>query len=124
MLEVGRLPHLDPVPQAPPFVSGLTLWRQSPLLVLDVDRRMGWSHASVGDRLLVVQLPDGTHLGLVAHGQTRLLRLPIPHRLSELSLGHSLSLGIFDLADATLIVPDLAAFGEVQAPSASPVGSP
>lgn len=111
VLEVERLPALDPVPQAPPFISGLTLWRQRPLLVLDVDRRMGWSHATTGDRLLVVQLPDGRHLGLVAHGQTRLLRLPIPHRLSELSLGHSLSLGIFDLDDATLIVPDLVAFG-------------
>ena len=62
------------------------LWRERPLLVVDVDQRMGWSSDGLGDRLLVAQTADGSQVGLVAQGQLRLLRLPIEHRLSELSL--------------------------------------
>lgn len=112
VLEVAALPTLESLPQAPHFVPGLALWRGRPLVVVDVDRRMGWTALQqTGQRLVVVQDVNGARLGLVASGELRMVRLPIPHRVSGLTLDHSLALGIFEVDDGMLIVPDLARFG-------------
>ncbi len=108
ILEVAALPDLDPVPGCSDDVRGLTVWRGEPLVVVDVDRRMGWSSGDdAGDRLLVVQTVEGTRLGLAACGAPRLLQLPVPHRPGDLSFVEPRVLGVFELEQETVIFPDL-----------------
>lgn len=108
ILEVAALPDLDPAPGCSDDVRGLTVWRGEPLVVVDVDRRMGWSSGEdAGDRLLVAQTVEGTRLGLVACGAPRLLQLPVPHRPGDLSFVDPRVLGVFELEQETVIFPDL-----------------
>ena len=117
VLEVTSLPALEAVPRAPDYVRGLALWQDAPLVVVDVDRRMGWASSEhSGDRLLVVQAMDGTRLGLVASATQRLLSLPVPHRPGDLSFSNALVLAVFELEEETLIIPDLREFASLGVP--------
>ena len=119
VLEVTDLSTFDPVPGAPDltpnFVRGLTLWRGQPLLAMDVDLRLGWPAKTPGaasssnseDRLVVVQPPQGPPVGLITTGASQLLRLPVAHRPAHLPLPTDLTLGVYELDQETIFVPDL-----------------
>ncbi|MEM7585239.1 MAG: chemotaxis protein CheW [Acidobacteriota bacterium] len=118
VLEVAALPSLDPVPGAPGFVLGLAMWRDEPLPVIDLDSRLGWaSGAGRHERMLVARAADGSLLALAVHGALRMLRLPVPHRPSQLDFNQSLALGVFELEAETLILPDLAQLSQLSPPA-------
>jgi len=106
-----------PVPGAPPYVRGLINWRHHPVPLIDLDARLGLP----GDRLPPVRGPqrvllarDGNLLGgLLVRPSIDAIRLPVENRPSDQppapARARDLVRAVFELADATLIVPDIRA---------------
>lgn len=115
VLEVASLSERSPIPGAPSWVRGVCLWRRQPLPIVDLDHYLGLApplgHDDASEldslRLVVAGGIDGQRLGILTSGAPRLLRLPVAHRPSDFALDPATALGIFELEDETIILPDL-----------------
>jgi chemotaxis signal transduction protein len=128
-LSISQVPEilsplpLTSVPAAPDFVLGLVNWRDRPVPVVDLTTRLGLaaSRPPGQTRLIIARdrglVPSsspgetntGTLVGFPVRPATRLLRLPIAHRLCRLSLplDQSLTRGIVELENEVLVIPDV-----------------
>jgi chemotaxis signal transduction protein len=111
VLEIVEPTDLLDAPFSPPFVKGLTLWRDQVTPIIDLARRLNLPpmHAERVRWAIARATPGGDPVGFPIRPSVEVLRLPTPHRPSSLSLDPSLVLGAFQLEDRTLLVPDLAA---------------
>ena len=114
VLELVELPEIILIPSAPGFVSGLINWRDHPVPVIDLNARLArdQSAAALSEdcRILIVRATHQEELaGLLIQPDTRVQPLPITHAPSrrELSLDRTMVSGMFELAEATMIIPDL-----------------
>jgi chemotaxis signal transduction protein len=123
-----------PVPAAPAFVLGLVNWRGRPVPVIDLARRLGLApeaapsangrtHLIIArDKSDVLPVPNpaegdsskeqsnqGALVGFPVRPAIRVLRLPIAHRPCRrtLPLDQTLTRGIAELENETLVVPDI-----------------
>ena len=123
-----------PVPAAPAFVLGLVNWRGRPVPVIDLARRLGLApeaapsangrtHLIIArDKSYVLPVPNpaegdsskgesnqGVLVGFPVRPAIRVLRLPIAHRPCRrtLPLDQTLTRGIAELENETLVVPDI-----------------
>jgi purine-binding chemotaxis protein CheW len=116
VLEIIDLEPILPIPGAPDYLLGVTLWRGRALPVIDLPRRLGLGHASVGPRarLLIARA--------TAHSEPMAFPIEPPIRVRRLPLAHvpcaklpplipSLARGAVELNDQTLVIPDLASVG-------------
>lgn len=114
VLELMESPEIIPAPSAPDFVSGLVNWREYPVPVIDLNMRLAREQRAQvltqDCRILIVRALNHEHLaGILIQSETRVQPLPIRHGPSrrELPLDRRMVKGVFELADATLIIPDL-----------------
>jgi purine-binding chemotaxis protein CheW len=103
---------LTPVPGATPDVLGLVAWRNVPLAVLDLSRRLGGPAAAMtpDGRLLVARATQTrAFVGLAIRPQIRMHSLPMAHRVStrHVPLQESLLRGRFELKNDMLLIPDI-----------------
>lgn len=128
-LSISQVPEilsplpLTPVPAAPDFVLGLVNWRDRPVPVVDLTTRLGLAaFRPPGQTRLIIardrglvpssspgETNTGTLVGFPVRPATRLLRLPVAHRLCRLSLplDQSLTRGIVELENEVLVIPDV-----------------
>ncbi len=100
------------IPGAEPAVLGLVDWQGIPLAVVDLYHRLGGGSTPVrtDDRLLIVRAAQHrAFVGFPVRPQVHMRTLPIAHQPSQrtLPLHETLLRGVFNLADATLIIPDI-----------------
>lgn len=100
------------VPGAPGFVLGLMAWRQHPVAVIDLDRRVGkgGSQSAPTDRVLVAATPARDALiAFPVQSAIRTQRLPVAHLPCdrELPIDRAFTLGSFELKNETVSVLDL-----------------
>jgi chemotaxis signal transduction protein len=103
---------LTPVPGAAPDVLGLVDWRNVPLAVLDLSRRLGGPAAPLlpDGRLLVARASHTrAFVGLAIRPQISLHNLPMAHRVStrHVPLHASLLRGRFERENDLLLIPDI-----------------
>jgi chemotaxis signal transduction protein len=103
---------LTPVPGATPEVLGLVEWRNVPLAVLDLSRRLGGPAAPMtpDGRLLIARAAHTrAFVGLAIRSQIRIHSLPMAHRVStrHVPLQESLLRGRFELKNDMLLIPDI-----------------
>jgi chemotaxis signal transduction protein len=111
VLEVVEPTDLLSIPFAPPFVKGLTLWRDQVTPIIDLAQRLKLPpmNAEKVRWAIARATPGGDPVGFPIRPGIEVLRLPTPHRPSSLAFDGNLILGAFQLEDRTLLVPDLAA---------------
>ncbi|HEX4947418.1 MAG TPA: chemotaxis protein CheW [Blastocatellia bacterium] len=117
--EVMPLPPMIPIPGAPPYVFGITNWRNVPLPIIDLKTRLGMSTTPVSasaiepkSRLLIARAPrQNGLLGFPINPQVKTFPMRIPYQPNKhrLWLDSDLLLGIFDLEDSPLLIPDVEA---------------
>lgn len=116
VVELVDMPSVAPIPGAPPFVRGLVIWRDRPLLVVDLDRRFEWTTRleTLEERLLVVWSGTGQPIGLPARSNVHLRSLPLEHRVVKIGPDRpgDPALGLFELERSTLVIPDLSLFAD------------
>lgn len=110
--EILEPPPLVPVPGAPEFALGVTLWRSVVVPVIDLAVRLGLPPVEVDSRsrLLVLRWGDDHQLiGVMVRPHMRVLRLPIAHEAShrELSLEPGTAHPPVELKYETLMMPIL-----------------
>jgi chemotaxis signal transduction protein len=114
--EVLGLPALTPVPHTAPFLVGLANWRDQPVPVLDLARRLGLppSAPDARSRLLVVSAgapaaEPHDRAGFLVRPSVRVLRLPLAHRpcIRMPPLEPALVRGAVELPQETLVIPHL-----------------
>lgn len=112
VLEITEPLSIVPVPGAPSYVLGLSNWRNNPVPVIDLNirLRMGASSRGEGTCFLIVRAPGISELvGFPIRPDARMQILPLANVPCDrdLPLDRSLTRGIFDLTNATLVVPDM-----------------
>lgn len=112
VLEITEPLDIIPVPGAPSYVMGLSNWRNNPVPVIDLNIRLGMGASSTGEGtcFLIVRSPGISGLvGFPIKPDARMQILPFANVPCdrELPLDRSLTRGIFDLTNATLVVPDM-----------------
>jgi len=112
VLEITEPLDIVPVPGAPGYVLGLSNWRNNPVPVIDLNIRLGMGASSRGEGtcFLIVRSPGISGLvGFPIRPDARMQILPFANVPCdrELPLDRSLTRGIFDLTNATLVVPDM-----------------
>lgn len=112
VLEISEPLAIIPVPGAPAYVLGLSNWRDNPVPVIDLNIRLGMGASSLGEGtcFLIVRAPGAAGLvGFPIRPDARMQILPLANVPCdrELPLDRSLTRGIFDLTQATLVVPDM-----------------
>lgn len=115
--EISNLLPILPVPGAPNYVFGLTNWRDLPLPIIDLKTRLGMSATPVStqmidpkSRLLIARSPHQNGMvGFPINPQVKAFPMPIPyqHNKHRLCLDTDLLLGMFDLEDSPLLIPDV-----------------
>jgi chemotaxis signal transduction protein len=111
VLEIVEPTELLAAPFSPPFVKGLTLWRDQITPIIDLAKRLKLPPMdSEKIRWAIARAtPSGDPVGFPIRPNVEVLRLPTPHRPSSLDFDGNLILGAFQLENRTLLVPDLAA---------------
>jgi chemotaxis signal transduction protein len=112
VLEITEPLSIVPVPGAPSYVLGLSNWRNNPVPMIDLNirLRMGASLRGEGTCFLIVRAPGISDLvGFPIKPDARMHILPLANVPCDrdLPLDRSLTRGIFDLTNATLVVPDM-----------------
>ncbi len=110
VVEITELGSLYPIPRAPGHIRGLVAWREQPLVVFDLDRRLGLSGPYLGreERLLVARTAGGHLLGLPTSPQIQIRSLPIPdHTPDSESRFAAPVLAAYENEESRLIIPDL-----------------
>jgi purine-binding chemotaxis protein CheW len=111
--EIMEPTALIPVPGAADFVFGLVRWRDRPVPVLDLARRLGLP-PTVRDRrtrLMIVHLSVRAGLaGFLVRPSIRIRHLPLPHwpACRPLPLDPARIKVVVELKGETLVIPDLA----------------
>lgn len=105
---------LVPVPAAPAFVSGLVNWRDRPVPVIDLGRRLGMAAEAAPvngqTRLMIARAANQDALiGFLVESDIQVLRLPLRHQPCQqpLPLDQTLTRGSVELGDKTLVIPDI-----------------
>jgi chemotaxis signal transduction protein len=111
VLEIVEPSELLPVPFAPPYVLGVTLWRDRVTPIVDLAQRLRLPPPAGGPKRWAIAraTSSGELIGFPVQPNVQSLRLPAPHRVSEFAERVDMALGVFDLEDRTVVVPDLAA---------------
>lgn len=112
VLEITEPLSIVPVPGAPSYVLGLSNWRNNPVPMIDLNirLRMGASSRGEGTCFLIVRAPGISDLvGFPIKPDARMQILPLANVPCDrdLPLDRSMTRGIFDLTNATLVVPDM-----------------
>lgn len=110
VVEITDLGSLYPVPRAPGHIRGLVAWRDQPLVVVDLDRRLGLSDPYLGreERLLVARTAAGHLLGLPTNQQIQIRSLPIPGQTIDTETSFAAPvLAAYESEDHLLVIPDL-----------------
>lgn len=110
--QVLQAQPLLPVHGTAPYILGLINWRNVPLAVIDLSRRLGGPAAPLtpDGRLLVVRAAKSrVFVGLAIQPQISIRALPLAHRVSTRRLPWSTSLlrGSFELDHTLLLIPDV-----------------
>jgi chemotaxis signal transduction protein len=105
---------LEPAPNAPEDCLGYVTWRDWPVKVVDLGRRLGLASPPPGEdaRLLIARAQGRAELlGFLVRPAIRVVQLPVPHQTStrDLALDLSRIKGCVELKNETLVLPDLAA---------------
>ncbi len=96
------------VPSSPEHLRELIAWRGSPIALVDASLWAGLSPTPPDPRRAVIIRTGGTRIAIATGPEMRTLpgRTPsIPTRYSNPAVPHRVR-GIFDLEDATIVVPD------------------
>lgn len=113
ILDVGKI---IPIPCAPPYIVGITNWRNVPLPVINLQSRLGITTSAAAissqqkNRLLIARTPSQAELiGIVIDPQVKAFPLPLPHQPNkhEFSVDQELIFGVFDLEGMPLVIPNL-----------------
>lgn len=110
------------VPGAPSWVVGLINWRERPVAMVDLDRRLALASHADFERVMVVRTGrEDAFLALPVLRDLRVLSLPVEHRPAqgEFPVESTLVRGIFELGGETLVIPDLAGIAGAAARSAT-----
>lgn len=110
VVEITELGSLYPIPRAPGHLRGLVAWRDQPLVVFDLDRRLGLSGPYLGreERLLVARTANGHLLGLPTSQQIQVRSLPLTdHTPDTESRFTAPVLATYRSEESRLIIPDL-----------------
>lgn len=117
-LSVSQVAHMQqsstlcPVPGAASHVLGLAEWQGYPLAVIDLSRCLGGDASTLSrdSRLLIARATTTpAFVSFPVRPQVRVCSLPLPHQPSyrSLALQAALLRGCFDLANETLVIPDI-----------------
>ncbi|MFN7931381.1 MAG: chemotaxis protein CheW [Blastocatellia bacterium] len=113
--EVAAMTPILPLPQAPPYVLGITNWRGVPVPVVDLEMRLGLTTRTppaivTEGRLLVACGPQQRGLiGVLVQPHVKTLRLPLSYApLSQpLVSTPGFVKGAFEWEGKSLVIPDL-----------------
>ncbi len=91
---------------------GLTNWRNRPVPVIDLYKRIGIKDSQINDqtRFVVARtLSKGLIVCFPVYFDVNVKKLPLPHKRSALDseIDISFTKGIFKLENDTLVIPDL-----------------
>ena len=86
--QVTKLTKIIAVPHAPPYVFGITNWRNMPVPIIDLKARLGLTTTPANpklidpnSRLLIARAPHQPEpIGLLVNPQVKTFRLPIPYQ--------------------------------------------
>ncbi len=112
VLEILEAPSVMPVPASPPYVLGLVNWRNRPVLVIDLNIRLGIGSPFFGgnSRLLIARTSSNSELvGFHIKPNVTVQSLPIPNQACsrDLPVDKALTRGLFELESETLVFPDI-----------------
>lgn len=109
--EIADTPTGTAVPSGGPHVRDIIWWRGQPVTVIDT---ASWCEVPVpapaSRRVVFVRTPRRETVGLLAGVSVKVLPLPLPHLPTRRQLPFQANrvMGVFDLSDVTIVIPNLA----------------
>ncbi len=100
------------IPGSPDFVYGLINWRNRPVPVIDLYKRIGFKNSKITDqtRFVVARTLTGGHIVCFpVYFDVNVKKLPLPHQKLPLEsdIDMSLTKGTFKAEDYSLVIPDM-----------------
>jgi len=112
VLQILEPQEIIGVPGSLDFVYGLINWRNRPVPVIDLYKRMGLKDSQINDqtRFVVARtLSKGLIICFPVYFDVNVVKLPLPHEklVLDSEIDMSFTKGTFKVEDYTLVIPDL-----------------
>lgn len=108
--EVLKVDTFEILPTLPSYFSGLLWWREEPVPIIDLNRRIGRQQQTSGERVLIARLVHhAAFIGILCNGNVRLERELDAYRHLELDPQEhpSFALAAFENDEHTVVFPNI-----------------